>query len=49
MSSLSPHQIGTSKNILQIQNADRTKNTYDSIKDILLETNISFTPTEQDY
>ena len=46
MSSLSPHQIGTSKNILQIQTVQiapfRTLMT--ALKDILLETNISFTP-----
>ncbi len=46
MSSLSSHQIGTSKNILQIQTVQiapfRTLMT--ALKDILLETNISFTP-----
>tara|TARA_Y100000994_G_C15676571_1_gene436031 strand:- start:446 stop:1285 length:840 start_codon:yes stop_codon:yes gene_type:complete len=46
MASLSPHQIGTSKNILQIQTVQiapfRTLMT--ALKDILLETNISFTP-----
>ena len=46
MSSLSPEQIGTSKNILQIQTVQiapfRTLMT--ALKDILLETNISFTP-----
>jgi proliferating cell nuclear antigen len=46
MSSLSPQQIGTSKNILQIQTVQiapfRTLMT--ALKDILLETNISFTP-----
>ena len=46
MSSLSSQQIGTSKNILQIQTVQiapfRTLMT--ALKDILLETNISFTP-----
>ena len=46
MSSLSSHQIGTSKNILQIQTVQIApfRTLITALKDILLETYISFTP-----